>query len=272
MQEGQLDFTPRYLFHAYHLTDTLRLKDINRLFGGTAKTQSATKLVYQEDAESYFFIFRFGSVIFFNIDPTRQTAIIERIKMLIGQKPDMLTSDEFAVEVKANEKCSVGFERATLDKLNIERIELLALILAQSTALEYFENRVEDLIRRTADIGQILQQRGRLVRSSRELKKFIGYCITTKRDIVSSLYILDKPDETWNDQLLDSLYREAAEMFELKDRYKTLDYKLKMTQENLGLISELLQYRNANFLEWAIIILIAFEIVLFVFQLFVLKV
>lgn len=268
MPDKELDFAPRYFFHAYHLTETLKLKDIDRLFGGAAKTQSATKLVYQENECSYFFIYRFGSIIFFNVEPTRQTSILERVKMLVGQKPEMLTSEEFLLEVRSGEKSSVGFERATLDRLSIEKIDLLALILAQSTALEYFENKVEDLLKKTDDIGETLKQRGRLSRSSSEIKKFIGHCITTKQDLVSSLYLLDKPDETWNDQALDSLYREAADMFEIKERYKTLDYKLRMTQENLELISDLLQYRNANYLEWAIIILIAFEIVLFLLPIY----
>ena len=79
---------------------------------------------------------------------------------------------------------------------------------------------------------------------------------------MATLYLLDKPDETWNDQFLDSLYREAADMFEIRERYKTLDYKLRMIQENLELIADLLQYRNATYLEWTIIILIAAEIVL----------
>ena len=70
---------------------------------------------------------------------------------------------------------------------------------------------------------------------------------------------------------LDALYREARDMFELRDRYKTLDYKLRMIQENLELISELLQHRNANSLELAIIILIAVEIVLFVLEIFFMK-
>ena len=107
--------------------------------------------------------------------------------------------------------------------------------------------------------------------SGSDIKRFIGHCITTKQDLVSSLYLLDKPDEIWNDQLLDGLYRDAVDMFELKDRYKTLDYKLRMTQESLELISELLQNRNANYLEWAIIVLIAVEIVLFIFQMFGVK-
>jgi len=269
--EKQLDISPRYLFHAYHLTETLKLKEIDRFLGGGAKAQSSTRLIYHDGEEHYFFIYRFGSIIFFNVEPQRQSTIIEKIKMLIGSKPEVLTSEEFAVEVKPDEKTNVGFERAVLDKLTIERIDLLALILAQSTALEYFEIKIDDLLRKTGDIGQALRQRGRLALRTTAIKKFIGYCITTKQELVTSLYLLDKPDETWNDQFLDSLYRDASDMFELKDRYKTLDYKLRMIQESLELISELLQYRNANYLEWTIIILIAVEIVLFVFQLFVLK-
>jgi len=55
-------------------------------------------------------------------------------------------------------------------------------------------------------------------------------------------------------------------MFEIKDRYKTLDYKLRMIQENLELIANLLQYRHANYLEWAIIILIAIEIFFSIYE------
>ncbi|MFH0798917.1 MAG: RMD1 family protein [Pseudomonadota bacterium] len=271
MPDKQLDFANRYAFHAYHLTETLKLKDIDRLFDIPAKSQSATKLIYQEGEDRYFFVYRFGSIIFFNVEPARQTSIIERIRMLVGHKPEMLTSEEFGIEVRPGEKGSVGFERAILDKLALDRIDLLALILAQSTALEYFEIKVEDLLKQMGSIGEVLKQKGRLARSAGDIKRFIGHCITTKQDLVSSLYLLDKPDEIWNDQLLDGLYRDAVDMFELKDRYKTLDYKLRMTQESLELISELLQNRNANYLEWAIIVLIAVEIVLFVFQMFGVK-
>lgn len=271
MMERELEFAPRYFFHAYHLTETLKLKEIDRLFDRAAKTQSSSKLVYQDGEDRYFFIYRFGSVIFFNVEPARQTAIIERIRMMIGQKPEMLTSEEFVVEVRPGERNDVGFERAVLDRLTLERIDLMALVLAQSTALEYFEIKVDDLVRRTGDIGRDLRQKGRLTRGVGEIKRFIGHCISTKQELVASLYLLDKPDEIWNDQMLDALYRDAADMFELRDRYKTLDYKLRMIQENLELISELLQYRHANALEIAIVVLIAVEIALFVIQLFFLK-
>ncbi|MFH1829269.1 MAG: RMD1 family protein [Pseudomonadota bacterium] len=261
-----------YIFHAYHLTETLKLKEIDRLFESEALAKSATKLIYKEDDNSYFFIYRFGSIIFFNVDAARRNAVIERIKTVIGEKLEILTSEDFGVEISSDGKIYVGFELASIDTLALDRIELLAFILAQSTALEYFEFKVNEMLGKTGDIGQTLKIRGRLLRKASDIKRFIGQCITTKQNLVASLYLLDKPDETWEDQALDKLYREAVDMFELKDRYKTVDYKLRMIQENLELIAELLQYRHANYLEWAVIILITIEVVLFVIQLFVLEI
>ncbi len=256
----------RYVMQGYNVAETLKLKEIDRLFRGSSSAQSATKLVYREGEQGFYYIYRFGSVIFFNVDPERQRAIIEKIKMVIGHKPEMLSSEEFYVEVRPVEKSSVGFEGATLDRLSTDRVEIIAFVLAQSTAVEYFEARVDEMLKLTGEIGQSLKDKGRLKRSSTEIKKFIGQCITAKQQLVASLYLLDKPDETWDDQVLDNLYRDAVEMFEIRDRYKTLDYKLRMIQENLELIANLLQYRHANYLEWAIIILIAIEIVFSIYE------
>jgi len=260
----------KYALHAYHLTNTLKLKEVNKLFTGLATAESSTKLIFKKDSDKYFFVYRFGSIVFFNMERTDRESILEKLQAMIGQTPEMVTSDEFTIDIQPDGKTNVGFENATLKKLSLEAIDILTLVMAQSTALEFFELKMDDLLKKTDDFGLTLRQKGRLVKRASEIKKFIGYCITVKQDLVSTLYILDKPDETWNNQELDNLYHDAKEMFELTDRYKTLDYKLRMAQENLELISELLQYRNANSLEWAIIILIAVEIILFLFQLFVL--
>ncbi len=255
---------------AYHVTETLKLKEVDRLFEGAAHVQSATKLIFREGEDRFFFIYRFGSVVFFNVSPQRQRAVIEKLAVLIGEKPEII-SEEFTLELRSGERSAIGFEVAVLDAFSLDRIELIAFVLAQSTALEYFEIKVDELFSKTGDIGHDLRSRGRLVRREGEIKRFIGQCITNKQQLVASLYLLDKPDETWEDQVLDRLYRDAVDMFEIRDRYRTVDYKLRMIQENLELISTLLQYRHANYLEWTIIVLITVEVVLFVYELLVVR-
>ncbi|HPQ80857.1 MAG TPA: hypothetical protein PLZ86_03940, partial [bacterium] len=110
------DITPRYLLHACHLAEALKLKDVDRLFGRSTKTQSSSRLVYEDGDDRYFFIYRFGSVAFFNVEPERRSEIIERLKMLVPLRPETLTSEEFAVELVPGAKNTVSFERAVLDR------------------------------------------------------------------------------------------------------------------------------------------------------------
>jgi len=264
--EKDIVSAPRYVFQAYHLAETFRLKRIEPLMGMEALSQSGTKLVYEDGEASFFFIYRFGSVVFFNVEPQRQEKIIDRIRSIVGKSEIVITSEEYGLEVSEGVKNTAKFERAVVDRLTLDRVELLALVIAQSTALEHFELRVDDLLAKSHKIASLLQKAGRMTRRPRAIHKFIGHCMSTNQQLVSSMYLLDKPDETWEDQVLDNLYRDANEMFELKDRYKTVNHKLRMIEDHLEIISNLLAHRKASMLEWTIIVLIAVEVVLFVYD------
>ncbi len=267
--ETPVEQVPRYIFRAYHLADTLRLKAIEPAMDMPATTRAATKLVYQLGDASFLFLYRFGSVVFFNVEQSKQDEIVDKIKTVIRRTDVLSTSDEFALEVHEDEKNSVQFERVIVDKLTLDRIEIIALVMAQSATLEFFEIKVDQLLARSGEISGLLKDTGRMKRTSRYINKFMGDCMSTKQELAASLYLLDKPDETWEDQVLDNLFRDAAEMFELKERYKTIGHKLKIIEENLKVISALLANRKAAFLEWLIIILIAIEVVLFVYELWI---
>lgn len=267
MPEQELPFDARYSFNAFHFTDILRLKDVDRIFSQPVISRSSTKLVYQEGASGYIFIYRFGSIVFFNVNPARQTEIIEKIKAIIGVKDFFITSEELLIDVEKNHKNEVFFEKVNLDAVTLERLDVLALVLAQSTALEYFELKVDELMRTSGRITWNLKSKGRMHMSEKEINKFVGFCMLAKQDLISSMYLLDKPEEAWNDEILDTLYRDSAEMFELKERYRTIDHKLKMMQDNLEIIADLLKSRRTTLLELTIILLIFIEVVLFVYEL-----
>ncbi len=260
---------PRYVFQAYHLAEALKLKAIAPNMEMPALIQTGTRLVLKEGEASFVFLFRFGSVVFFNVEPRRQTDIMEKLGTMVGVSDVVTISDEYALEVQEGANNEIYFERVVMDRLTVDRISLIALIMAQSGALEYFEGKIDELLNRSREIGGFLEAAGRMKLTGRSINKFIGSCMRAKQDLVSSLYLLDKPDETWEDQVLDTLYRDAVDMFELKERYKTVDYKLKTVEENLKLIAGLLANRKAAFLEWLIIILIGIEVVLFVYELWI---
>lgn len=266
MAEPTLTFAPQYGFQAYHLAETLNLREIDGLFSDSVISRSSRKLVCREDKEGYYFIYRFGSVVFFGVGAIRQNQIIEKIRTIAGGKEVLTTSEELMVSVQKGAETEVLFEKVILDRLSFDRVDVLALTVARSAALEYFELTVDDLLRENAKITNNLRTKGRMQMNVMEINKFIGSCMLAKHDLVSSMYLLDPPEEVWDDQVLDNLYRASSDMFELRERYKTVEYKLKLMQDSLEIIADLLKNRRATILELTVILLIFMCVVLWIYE------
>jgi uncharacterized Rmd1/YagE family protein len=95
----------------------------------------------------------------------------------------------------------------------------------------------------------------------------VGLGMSTRNQVVYTLSLLDAPDLTWENERLDRLYRGLRATFEIEDRYRALDHKLTMLQDNLELLVDLAQHRRTFLLEVGVIGLIALEVLLFVWQL-----
>lgn len=253
------------IFRAYHFTEAIKLTSLLPVFQEKPFRASGTELAYKYDKEQFVILFNFGAIVFFNIDPLKEKQILGSVLAVVQPKDEIATSEEFHFET--GPKLSVEFRRVIVENATFERIEIIALVLAQSTALDYFENTVNSLIQKSSEISEILEKEGRIGRTGRELMRFIGLCLNMKQKVVSSTYILDSPEPTWEDQELSQLHHNMIEMFELRDRYKTLEYKLRMIQENVEILSDFSRSQRANALEISIVVLIAFEIVLFLYQL-----
>jgi len=172
------------------------------------------------------------------------------------------------MEVIKKEKTRVTFDEVIVDKLNRDRVELIGLVLAQSTALEFFEKKVGDILDRLGHITFKLGERKAQDPSAKEIREFIGAAMATKQNLIGTLYLLEKPEETWESKVLDDLHQEATLMFELKDRFRALDYKLQTIQENLTLLANFATNRQMIILEVSIVVLFILDILLVGYELF----
>ncbi len=260
-----------YTFNAYHLAEALKLKEIAKIFELKPHLFNPTQLVYELAENGYCLFYNFGSVVFFNVDETVQKTTLERIKEFLPSSAEPVTSDEFLLEVERKTKTEVFFEKVVVDKLTREKIKLIALVLAQSTALEYFENKVEEILNQLGEITSQLGKAKKLSVPEKKIRRFIGQTMATKQNLIATLYLLEKPEETWESKTLDDLHQEATLMFELRDRFRTVDYKLKMIQDNLEVLANFATNRQHLLLEWAIVGLIVFEVILILSQMFLQK-
>src|SRR6202030_530552 len=135
-------------------------------------------------------------------------------------------------------------------------------IVAQSAAMEYYEQIVENLFLRTAQLVERLEVRGTVPFRVTPMHRFIGEAISTRTEVLAVLHLLDKPDAAWEDPAMDRIYDELRDEFDLVDRYAALTSKLQSIQESLVLVLDVARDRRLVLLEVTVVLLILLEVIL----------
>ena len=141
-------------------------------------------------------------------------------------------------------------------------MKIIMLNIAQSVALDYYEVLTDELITSSKEYIMELEQRGKLSISKNNLLKYIGKVLNVKNSIVDNLYILDDPNLVWDNEELHLLNRHLKANFDINPRFKDLDYRLDIVEDNLRLFTDVLNVRESSRLEWIVIILIFLEIMI----------
>ena len=74
--------------------------------------------------------------------------------------------------------------------------------------------------------------------------------------------LLDKPDITWNSEDAQDFFAQMNKLFELEDRYQAVKNKTEILIDITEILTNLTHAKRATYLEWLIIVLIAFEIII----------
>jgi uncharacterized Rmd1/YagE family protein len=198
-------------------------------------------------------------VVFLGYDELKRSELIEFMKPFCKN----ILSEKLSEEFKINENSA--FDRFEYNEIFVSRFDLAVLRIAmlnvaQSVALDYFSQQSGQLLEETYQYSIKLEKYGRLNISNKSLLKFIGKALNMKNQVIDSLYIIDTPEETWEDEYLHKLDSGLRNIFDLRIRFKDIDYSLQIVKENLELFKDLVQHKRSNLLEIIIILLILVEV------------
>jgi uncharacterized Rmd1/YagE family protein len=207
------------------------------------------------------FAYRFGTIVFHNVAAEAREAELERLRKA---QPNLASSKVFSLEfsVREDPTSALGVTDGVLivDRLDAGRTRLIAMTLAQTAAMEYYERIVDELFTSTHALATGMERSGTVGFGLRPLHRFIGRAIGTRNEVLSVLHLLDRPEEVAGDPGLLPIYKELQEEFELRNRYQSVQQKLGSLQNALELIVEVGRDRRLVLLELTIASLILFEI------------
>jgi uncharacterized Rmd1/YagE family protein len=142
------------------------------------------------------------------------------------------------------------------------RLLLVGEALAVSVALAYVERRIAMAVDRIEPVAASLLAR-RLPRGPKSaLLEQIGEALLLQKRLADRVDLDDKPDVLWDHPELERLWAKLVDEYDLPARARAIERKLVVIRETAETIAELLSTRTSHRLEWLVIILIAIEIAL----------
>lgn len=246
-------------FVAVGFSANFRMRSLASVLGDQPK---AGGVVNVSLGQGTAFVYPFGVVVFHDVEPSQRHALLDRIRKHVGELSHEDIEETFQVREENTSRLALCDGRMVLDRLTPARAGVVALTLAQSVAMDHFEEAIERLSAETDGLVQRLRLRGSAPSRPRRLHRFIGEAVSTRNEILSVLHLLEKPDATWDDPAMDEIYDDLRGEFELGDRFTALETRLRSVQEALELILDVVRDNRLIWLEATIVLLILVEVVM----------
>jgi uncharacterized Rmd1/YagE family protein len=249
---------------AIQLAESFNIKKFRADFQTEAYAGSTTELFYTfAEKNRFLYVFDYGVVVFANYDPVAKSEFVNFIKNYATAVLTLQLSEEYTIQIQPElEKSVVKNNYVSVAKIDSLMIRIVMLNIAQSVALDYYENLTDELISSSKHYILQLEKKGKINISKTNLLKYIGKVLNVKNSIIDNLYILDDPNLVWDHEDLNLLNRNLKTNFDINTRFKDLDYRLQIVEDNLTLFTDVLNVRESSKLEWLIIILIFIEIII----------
>ena len=251
---------PTHAFHALAFVDNLSLKELAAAYPEARR--NAHELWYSAPEGGIVFIYPFGAMTLYDVPPAAAESHVARLRALRPTLRDANAIDDLTVREEPIERPDMRDGELFVDHLGVEGVSVIAMTVAQSAAMDYYERIVDEMFDRTDHLVDRLEETGRAPLATKPLHRFIGTAIGTRNEVLSILHLLDKPDAVWDDAAADRIYQELRAEFDLADRYLALEHKLRSVQEALELVLDMSRDYRLVVLEVTIVLLIVAEIVL----------
>jgi uncharacterized Rmd1/YagE family protein len=212
-------------------------------------------------------LFRFGVAVLFDGAADAERALRERLAPLTEHPYAAPEGEELEVRIDAARAEGLQEGVLRLQSASLERLQLVAEALSKSVLLGHYETRIAADFDRIEPLALELERRGRIGGGTREHLKRIGALLLMEGRMVGRAAIGDKPELLWDHPGLEGLNAVLEDEFEIHERLDALDRKLELAARTERTLVELISTRHALRVEWYIVALIAFEIVLAMYEL-----
>jgi uncharacterized Rmd1/YagE family protein len=206
------------------------------------------------------FCFGYGVTVFWGLDEREEKQFLDfihsfEIRPVESQEKEVM-SFSFGISSKIEEEEIILPDTELFSRLAISHG------LAQSVKLATFENAIQKTIDSTKHIPEQLASRGRIPLSKCEIRKKMGELFIERSHVNLHSDILDVPEFFWEHSEVEPLYIMIANHLDLETRIEVLNARLDIVHDLFEMLGNELNHQHSSKLEWIIIWLIVFEVII----------
>lgn len=216
------------------------------------------------------FFFNFGCFVCWGFKKSFEEKVLEYVKEFSDHPLSSVEIDHFyyrygeETTIDTHERLRVDI--ITLDSTDAQIKLAVSYGLAQSIKLEAFEESIKEVIKKNNYLPEEIATRGVISLSRRAIFKRVGEIFLVRSSININIEYLDVPEFFWRNPNLEPFYMMTKKFLDIPSRVAALNQKLDVLQELLDILNSQVQHLHSSLLESIIILLIAVEIIISLFQ------
>jgi uncharacterized Rmd1/YagE family protein len=230
---------------------------------------STLPLAFRAGEKGTVALFRYGVAVMAGMSPLEEDEVIRRLNGRIVGPILPREEESVQIEIAPDKEDQVASGVICVKALTIEHTLLIADALATSVVLAHDERNVATVFGVIQPIAQELAQHGRTPGGRRAILKHIGNALLVQHRISGLVAVAEKPDVLWERPDLERLYARLEDEYELKERADVLTRKLTVISDSAKAFADIIDTERSLRLELIIVVLIAVEIVIAGFQLWI---
>ncbi len=223
-------------------------------------------LLLRPDGGGVAALFPYGTVVLIGVSDAEEEVLLQHIRDRVEDRLE--TSFIASSEIEIGAGAQVTNSLITVKDASLPSLAVVADALAKNVALAFEEEEVRKVLAAMEPFTGDLADSGRLPRSRRRMLRTVGHALRTHQRLLERVEVEELPELPPDDDEITGLHETLAAAFHFKKRAKSLSRKLDAIETMTTALTELIDARREIRLEALIVLLIAVEIAIWLYELF----
>ncbi|MBI2415413.1 MAG: RMD1 family protein [Candidatus Kerfeldbacteria bacterium] len=213
-------------------------------------------LLYSFGQASFAVVFRFGVVVFWNVPLVQQQHFLAEMMVYTKIPLEVQYTEEYQLSI--NKKDDIGYNKISVQKLELTDAISMSFVFAQSTVLARLETEADEQLYHLNRILRPIEKYGKITMRRKQLLKQLGQVLRDRTHAFYEFGFDNAPADASNDDRRQRIHAELKMQLDITGRIAQVNAKWDTVTEEMQFLFSLITEREDLHIE---LILVFFALI-----------